>query len=373
MSAPSKHCSKKPPLGMVRMAVARFFNPPRKWKSWNWNVGLVSVESITPFEGDGATILLAARLELDEILTVDSENRILVPERPRQLAEGALEAACDAVAVAEGCGRSILSPVPCIAFVTDSRDALEWLNASNGVPVGDEIEVDTAAALLPEEMNRLGDRMDGVALLAEALSHNHACGRLRELLRLFERAFALSGKALVRALTTFLEGAHLGYEKTEISEWDKLRNLTTHGDRASRVVLESSARPVLSRVLQAAYDVLFNKESWHTADVHRRAIWVPTAWTLSPRGQLWIKQRSAPTMHVQPLDAFRSYPMNTHFRVANHLPDGWWTGPLPETHSFQVRHIVSRHSPGPELDRVARDRHAQPTFPTAHAAHTPKR
>src|SRR6185436_4298514 len=76
----------------------------------------------------------------------------------------------------------------------------------------------------------LQDRLDGVQLLAEALSHDHATGRFHDLLRFFERSFAQRSGLLVKPLGQFLQGADQNYTTREIQHWIE-RGPLTHADR----------------------------------------------------------------------------------------------------------------------------------------------
>src|SRR6185503_17195257 len=128
----------------------------------------------------------------------------------------------------------------------------------------------------------LQDRVDGVALLAEALSHGHAMGQFHELVRLFERAFARSSNTLLDPLANFLAKAGQGYTRDEVETWVvKMRHLATHADVQPDFALEADVRPVLSRMLMAAYEVLFNKNTWQTPASGRRKVWKPVVGALS--------------------------------------------------------------------------------------------
>lgn len=79
------------------------------------------------------------------------------------------------------------------------------------------------------------DRPDCLQLLAEALSNSHPTGRFRELIRFFERAFAKSGKPLVRLLDAHLSGnQELGFSRGEVANWEKHRNLAIRSPSPER-------------------------------------------------------------------------------------------------------------------------------------------
>ncbi len=325
---------------LVRLAVVRFFEEPRKWRAWEWIFNDVRVESRRIKTNDKRIVLVVAHVQLDGALEADSNGEIVVPEAPRQRAEAAIEAAANAIAVAEGCGRSIMSPLPCISFIPASPEARAWLSNTKGVATGVNVEFAMHTSLSPEIMSSLSDRVDGVTLLAETLSHSHGAGRFRESLRVFERAFTLSSTELVDPLSAFLEPAGLGYTCNEVENWVvTLRHPATHADRRPELILESHVRHVLTRIQQAAYDVLFNKARWRTSDTARRELWMPDQW-ITADGELWIMERTAPTLRVQALDAFRSFPLNVNYHFRQ-LPDDWWFN-VPETYTHAVPHTVTR-------------------------------
>jgi hypothetical protein len=169
------------------------------------------------------------------------------------------------------------------------------------------------------------DRPEGLQLLAEALSNSHPTGRFRELIRLFEQAFAKSGRPLVRLLDAYLSGnPELGYSHGEVANWDKQRNLATHADRSKQFATAADLQPILPRLEVAAYDVLFNKRHWNASDTDRRALWRPNGWVMAD-GTMVVRQGANATIGSQLIDGFGAYPMHLG-AVINPIPDAWWTG-----------------------------------------------
>ena len=142
--------------------------------------------------------------------------------------------------------------------------------------------------------------MGGISLLAEALSHSHPTGRFHEILRLFERAFRCSSSTLIKPLTEFLSNAkNQGFSEPEIKNWVvTLRHPATHADRNKDFVLEAAIRPVVHRMEQATYDVLFNKEDWRNPSSTRREIWKPISGTSSDKMGLFIIKGKGTTPQV---------------------------------------------------------------------------
>ena len=157
-------------------------------------------------ESAGLALSVCADVSLSELPSPDDHGMIEVPGEPRRLAEKAIDAAANLMSVATGHGRSITSPNLPVAFYPESDDERALLhglagvkNIDRGVGVG-RISVFTTRG----ELARLNDREDGTSLLAEAMSQDQMGGRFRDLLRVFERAFAESGDRLVPMLADFL-------------------------------------------------------------------------------------------------------------------------------------------------------------------------
>jgi hypothetical protein len=167
-------------------------------------------------------------------------------------------------------------------------------------------------AIGESDLAHILDREDGVALMGEALAQTHLTGRYRELLRLFERAFVESADRLVPPLADFLASRPgLGYSKTEVKRWIvRLRGRTVHADR-HEPLLEVDLRPVVDRMLLAAYEVLFNKRTWRSRDAERRDVWTPSTGPVDAQGHWFVLQHSAPTLSVQLYDAFGAYVLDT--------------------------------------------------------------
>jgi hypothetical protein len=162
-----------------------------------------------------------------------------------------------------------------------------------------------------------------LTLLAEALAHDHPTGMFHELLRVFERAFRLTSSKLVAPLGEFLDGADMGYSRAEVERWlTVLRHPATHADRRAEFVLESDIRPVIPRMMQAAYDVLFNKVIWRTPSIKRRALWHPSTGTTGDSFGIYLTRGEPLHMEVELLDEVGSYPMSLDAGLPN-IPEIW--------------------------------------------------
>jgi hypothetical protein len=122
------------------------------------------------------------------------------------------------------------------------------------------------------ELAWLDDREEGTSLLAESMSQDQMGSRFRDLLRVFERAFAESSDRLVPMLADFLAlHPRLGYSKTEVKHWIvRLRGRATHADRHPPL-FGADLENYVDRVVLAAYEVVFNKQNWHSYDSCRRS------------------------------------------------------------------------------------------------------
>ena len=317
------------PFTLIRLAAIHVDRTLRSWRAWESRVQGVAITTHGASDhGHSSKLIIAAHVPLTS-LELDPEGRILIPEHPRKRAERAIGIVADVVALAEGCGRSISSPRPCIAIGCDDSDRA-WLDGTGGFlvpkrPVND-FEVSAHNVIALAAMEHLADRLDGVSLLAEALSHRHAAGQFRELLRVFERAFSVSSSHLVDSLGAFLSSGipQFEYSRDEVEWWlMKLRPLANHADRRSGFVVESELQPIVGRVTQAAYDVLFNKLKWRTRGSARRALWIPKAGT-NAKGHLWATVRSTTQVEFRIYDQFHVYPIDFS-SVLGDLPEGWWT------------------------------------------------
>jgi len=182
----------------------------------------------------------------------------------------------------------------------------------------------------------LNDRPDGIALLAETLAHSHMTGRLVEFVRFFERAFGVQQTHLIETLSRFLRGSKLGYTKKEVRFWIQgLRNPAVHG-RMNRVVYEADVRPVIARVEQAAYDVLFNKVEWGTTSMDRRSFLFPPT-GITSRG-VYVKKGAMAALKFQLLDDHGVYPLDLSSRRPK-LPEGWWS-PRPHARVQQMSGVL---------------------------------
>ncbi len=315
-------------MRLVRVATINTDGLSENHRSWEASVGDVTVRTIGYFErGATAILLVVGEVVLAELPDVNKRNEVVVPKVCRNL-EAAIELMANALSISQRSRRSVSSADPPVALVPESDAERAWLSSPVSFAFPDDrrqsisfmIPPCDALALLPE----LKDRPDGLALLAEALSHEHASGRFKELIRFFERAFRAATASLVKALSEFLKPAPYGYDKAEIRSWIiGVRHPLVHADRRPDFLMEADVRHLLPRVEQAAYDVLMNKVTWRAPDSARRQLWIPDAIN-TPTGSV-VKQHSTPTLRGQLLDVLGVYPMNLQANITN-PPADWWYG-----------------------------------------------
>ena len=316
-------------MKLLRLALLHFDPFPENWLSFTMNIGGVYLRTIPPrCNKEEQRVCVGAEVDLQDKPKLTQKNQIVIPGPARRQAEQAIEAAASMIAVAENCAHSISSPTPCAALKPENDQEQEFLEGTDGIAL-DHRGIPSVRYKISKDLmvQAFEDRLDGVALLAEALSQEHATGRFHEFIRLFERAFKLSSDKLVEALTEYLSGAGLGYTKEEVKKFAKdLRDPATHADGKYQAyfVLQSDVRPVIRRMEQAAYDVLLNKADWHNPTTKRKTVWSPPAGTSSAGADIFIVQGKDIELHFQILDEFGAYPLDLGAGVSK-MPDGWWS------------------------------------------------
>lgn len=210
--------------------------------------------------------------------TIDDAGLVSLPEEARRRAEQAIVEYADLLGVVYQCKRSILSPDPCVAVYSADPDDARRLDESSGLqtPIVTRPRTIVLPELRPDSPYRdlLRDRLDGLALLADSLAEDGAVGRVHDLFRLFERAFARGPSGCAPPLTQFLSTASrpLRYSEAEVTDWfQRLRPIVTHADRREEYARGPDVEPHLARIELAAYDVLFNKATWRNPAADRRA------------------------------------------------------------------------------------------------------
>ncbi len=234
-------------LVLVRLALVVLTPKPNGWRDWTMRIGDVDVSPVSAYESaENLKLLVAAATQLEYRPKVMTAGEVVVPAKQRVAAERAIELAANLVAVAQGCRRHIASPWPPVVFIATGEEGRSWLAERSGIQhrrlqgksrTTERIDLDASV------LSKLSDREDGVALLVEALSHDHAMGRFHEqLIRLFERAFARPAKTLTSPLNEFLSPRSVGHNARRAPFWPVSGDQFISGDRSDgrRTALRAS-------------------------------------------------------------------------------------------------------------------------------------
>lgn len=316
-------------MSLVRIAVVGFKPAPRSANHFGGEFGDVSVTTLGAGTTElGLEVVLTASIQLEYWPKVTAEGLVVVPGRPREHLERCLEALANTIAASERLRRTITSALPCVGFQAHDDDAREWLSTRLGIH-GQSTVVDLPSFWAPIPVNAaelLVDRFDGIALLAEVASQTHALGKFRDLIRLLERAFRLPSSRLSEPLSDFLD-PRFGTTREETAEWFAVRDPAMHADMVNHFAMESDARPHLERMLQAATDVVFNKQVWRDPSVARSDRWRLEAWTASREGDGKTVIGTRGTTSATILDPFGVFLCD--FKTLSALPSEIWSPPTP--------------------------------------------
>ncbi len=331
---------------MVRVATVNLKELAQELRSWEANVGQTFVRTLGFFPRKSLSMLVVtAEKHLEELPAVNDQNQVVVPSEACRELESAIELVANGLAITQRARRTVSSANPSIALIAESDGERSWLSARDNFAFPDRPRPDssyvTSECNALQLMPALMDRQDGVALLSEALSHEHASGRFKEFIRFFERGFGAANRALVDPLASFLAQAPYGYTSDEVGNWIiHVRHRLIHADQRPDFLIEADVQPLLARIEQAAYDVLLNKKTWRFQDTSRRRLWTPDAFN-TPTGGV-VRQNSTPTFHTQIFDKLGVYPLNLQANITN-PPQEWWYGSaslpdevLGEPHQFVV-------------------------------------
>jgi len=311
---------------LLRLVTVYFKPIPEGWRSWQARIGEVCVSTHGCAEVDERLrLLLGAEVHLTQPPALSPTQVVQIPETERRIAEQALETAANLVSIAEECHRSISSPTPCVALLPEDGEERAWLEASGGMELTRVAYGRGSVDLELDELQAaLWDRLDGLALLAEALAHDHATGKLHDFVRVFERAFTVTSTNLVTPLARFLAGAPGDFSRSEVERWlVGLRHPATHADRREAFLTEADVSPAIPRMQIGAYDVLLNKDQWRSTSSARRDTWRPTCWVGSDNTTIHVVKGREAKLQFHALDDFGRYPRDLSGFIRD-PPDGWW-------------------------------------------------
>ena len=158
---------------------------------------------MTSQESKTQTVLLTiASMPCEFQITLDEEQRLLVPFDFRKSLEAKIEAMANMLSISFSARRGISSIDPFIAISEMSGDQAKILNQCHGISGQPTISTSADHSFDFTDTRIISlmlDRLDGLSLLAESYSTEHALSRYREYVRLFELAFARPlGRILIK-------------------------------------------------------------------------------------------------------------------------------------------------------------------------------
>ena len=175
-------------MRLLRLVTVYFTPIPAQIRSIDATVGNVQIRTLGAYDVEKSLrLLLVADSQLGQRPELTKNGLIALPDTPRRAAEAALETLVNVIAVSKQCRRSLASPIPCFALVPEDAQSEQWLRSAKGfvvnstASVGAKFDIDVTQ---PDLLKNLTDRLDGAALLAEALAHTHPTGEFHELIRL---------------------------------------------------------------------------------------------------------------------------------------------------------------------------------------------
>ena len=317
-------------LRLLRTAVVAVGRPPLDLESLHFSHAdaFVEVGRRVQVDGNPAGNIVLAVVPGVTVELVD--DQFTVPADACRDAETMIETIARLLALRHRTSYSISSPMPFVGFASDDSHevlALEGKRFAGSVMSGIGPFADDGPDIGEGRiLAGLQDRLDGVALLTETLRQDNALGKYRDLIRLFERAFAVGVGSLTQHLVPFLTDPACphGFTKREVHRWVDARAKASHADRRPDFLLEADARPWVERMTEAGYDVLLNKAEWQMPTAARRDLWKPTSGSLNAEAGLFMTKGHGGTIRYQFLDGFEAYPLMLAGPVDALLPDGVW-------------------------------------------------
>jgi hypothetical protein len=283
----------------------------------------------------GMIVFYSAEIDLQHLPKISPDGSISFPKLESTLLRQAFIFYANLISVAEVCRVEASAPTPSRGFIPENDADRAHLNKSEGFAdyliVRHVFGGNYGGALVKDQ---LLDRSEGLAFLAAANALQDNVAKLHEFVRVFERAFAASSNELAQLLFQFLsQYKHFDYTEDEISSWIvEKRDAATHADRRNSHVFSSDLIDDITRIHQAAYDVLFNKVKWHDKDVTRCSLLEfdtiygkDNALTLIRNKEVEVHATSFFRLEHGEIDFYCSPPK---------LPSEWWTKRVQRTSQF---------------------------------------
>lgn len=271
------------------------------------------------FEENILYVLVTSIVKLNNYPALDEKNNIQFPLKEIGMAERDIEKESNLLSVKTKSLKEIFSPIPYFLFAYKTHEELCWLNNTSGYIIDGKPTVSEYFSVhecqnVPPSL--LADRIDGIALLSEALCHKNYMGKYRDYMRLFELSFSRKTSQLSKKLYQFLQGfTAANYTKQEVEEWIKYRNPSSHANQ-EQFSTEKNVKPYIQRIEQAAYDILYNKKYWKSYSKERRNIYFPSFFTISKNGTPGAAPGTKITISCHSEDQFHSYKIkNYHVKI----------------------------------------------------------
>lgn len=223
-----------------------------------------------------------AKIRLKEFPKV-KDGTVLFPKDEIKILNDSLQFYSQLISVSDICNVSVSSSLYSRGFIFENDDEKKYLEKTDGFEYdGFSISLVFSENFFEEIKNdQLLDRKEGVKFLSRANSQQDALSTFRELIRLFENAFAENSKSLANLLNTFLQkSTFFEYEEGEVYTWmTRMRHGATHADlkKTKELVFAEDVTFDIQRIIQAGYDVLFNKKIWHSSSTERRRLLKPVS------------------------------------------------------------------------------------------------
>jgi hypothetical protein len=278
----------------------------------NAKLGDVTVYTTQPVQLEGKPLEIVFVASIPVSVAGEPDAPLVIPEEARHKAEATLETVVRLIAIDRQITHSLSSPMPFIGLASDDLDIMSQLDGktvSHSVTSTRQSAIVSLGLFSEIDPQILNDRLDGVALLSEALNSTTSLGRYMQLIRLFERAFKDSPWKLTKPLAELLAPSPFGIDEAEVTSWTSARDMSAHADRREEFHLDADVRPIVDRMLLASYEVLMNKKTWRDKTSERRDIWRPTAGPQGTGSAIFVTQGKGAALTFQISDGFEAYPM----------------------------------------------------------------
>lgn len=313
------------PWHLIRTAILRVGSPPLNVSfQLHFNGVDLNVAGGFPHEGKYLGVLAIGAKPLGD--WTPGDGPIQIPHAERREIERAIEVACRLAALDRGTSHSVASPIPALGLIPPEPGFLTSL---------DGVRVELAAQVTPllgggptcviedAKLQLVWDRLDGVAILTEALNAERDVGQFTQFWRLFERAFKAGHRDALPALTEFLLSSQHEFTVGEVEKWGEFRNPAVHANRRGSLVLTSDVYMLLGRMREASFDVLFNKKTWWSGSAARRDGWRPATGSAAGSNVTLTPGKAAHLELVLP-DPFGTFPYAFVRSIHELLPEALW-------------------------------------------------